>query len=183
MNSIRHNLSLNKNFLRKPAPNRTEGRKSSVWYIDPKSEDMFENGDYRRRKKSKSASISTRSISYRRSRVDDMTKMIPEMAGSLVPHDVNSRMSSVHSFTNHPLEHETLATWHQSHHQVVPMYPESVGGGYTPLMLTVGSSCASYQEQTSPPQPHPLANYQFVYPCHESYPPSNGQAVQYARSE
>lgn len=183
-NSIRHNLSLNKSFLRKPPPNRTEGRKSSLWFIDPQSEDMYENGDYRRRKKSKNSNFTKRSTSsYRRNRVEDVIKMMPDVGSSLVSYDVANRINNVHGFANHQLENESLNPWHQSHHQVVPRYPESVGTGYAPLMLTVGSSCTSYQEQTSPPQPHPLANYQFVYPCPEPYPPSNGQTAQYVRSE
>ncbi|XP_064169320.1 forkhead box protein L1 [Anguilla rostrata] len=53
-NSIRHNLSLNDCFIKVP---REKGRpgKGSYWTLDTKCLDMFENGNYRRRKrKSKS---------------------------------------------------------------------------------------------------------------------------------
>ncbi|XP_077374175.1 forkhead box protein L1 [Festucalex cinctus] len=49
-NSIRHNLSLNDCFIKMP---REKGRpgKGSYWTLDTKCANMFENGNYRRRKR------------------------------------------------------------------------------------------------------------------------------------
>ncbi|XP_013884762.1 forkhead domain-containing protein [Austrofundulus limnaeus] len=49
-NSIRHNLSLNECFVRVPRDNRGD-RKGSYWTLDPAFEDMFERGNYRRRRR------------------------------------------------------------------------------------------------------------------------------------
>lgn len=51
-NSIRHNLSLNECFIKVPREGGGE-RKGNYWTLDPACEEMFEKGNYRRRRRMK----------------------------------------------------------------------------------------------------------------------------------
>uniref|UniRef100_A0A1A8BBB7 Forkhead box L1 n=1 Tax=Nothobranchius furzeri TaxID=105023 RepID=A0A1A8BBB7_NOTFU len=70
-NSVRHNLSLNDCFIKVP---REKGRpgKGSYWTLDTRCLDMFENGNYRRRKrkaKNQQGILDSKDPGYKRIRV------------------------------------------------------------------------------------------------------------------
>ncbi|KAG9338104.1 hypothetical protein JZ751_027075 [Albula glossodonta] len=85
-NSIRHNLSLNDCFIKVP---REKGRpgKGSYWTLDTKCLDMFENGNYRRRKR-KSKTQDMRESKTRQKRSNGQVSEPPpgpKPAGDLTP--------------------------------------------------------------------------------------------------
>ncbi|XP_007254183.3 forkhead box protein I3a [Astyanax mexicanus] len=56
-NSIRHNLSLNDCFMKVPRDDDDPG-KGNYWTLDPNCEKMFDNGNFRRKRKRKSDALS-----------------------------------------------------------------------------------------------------------------------------
>ncbi|MGH0120447.1 UNVERIFIED_CONTAM: hypothetical protein FKN15_054783 [Acipenser sinensis] len=82
-NSIRHNLSLNDCFIKVPRDKGCPG-KGSYWTLDTKCLDMFENGNYRRRKRKPKSHGSLELKVTKRSKVTDGETSGP---GSKLGHD------------------------------------------------------------------------------------------------
>lgn len=83
-NSIRHNLSLNDCFIKVP---REKGRpgKGSYWTLDTKCLDMFENGNYRRRKrkaKTKVESLDSKGAGHKRTKSPESQTSLKHQTGS-----------------------------------------------------------------------------------------------------
>ncbi|KAM4016991.1 forkhead box protein L1 [Anomaloglossus baeobatrachus] len=80
-NSIRHNLSLNDCFIKVP---REKGRpgKGSYWTLDPKCLDMFENGNFRRRKRKPKTLLSQESKRSRAGAGEESAGAGEESAGA-----------------------------------------------------------------------------------------------------
>ncbi|XP_077998581.1 forkhead box protein L2-like [Glandiceps talaboti] len=69
-NSIRHNLSLNECFIKIPREGGGE-RKGNYWTLDPACEDMFEKGNYRRRRRMKARPYRAPPQAYEKSLLAD----------------------------------------------------------------------------------------------------------------
>lgn len=72
-NSIRHNLSLNDCFIKVPREKGKPG-KGSYWTLDPRCTDMFENGNYRRRKRKAKTQGTQDQKETKRSRIEIVEK-------------------------------------------------------------------------------------------------------------
>lgn len=173
-NSIRHNLSLNECFVKIPRESGGE-RKGNFWSLDPAFNDMFEKGNYRRRRRVKrpyrppalpsgfnfadpyclqqepvywqSPFVSSGSWSHQSSSPTHISSYMLGNARPLSPNDfANSPVSYYHG--HHPHLHPSYRPYHRHPNALVPL------SGMTPPVSPGGSSIStcSFAPQNSHPE-------------------------------
>ena len=106
-NSIRHNLSLNECFVKVAREGGGE-RKGNFWTLDPAFEDMFEKGNYRRRRRMKRPYRPT--LSLNKSFFSDPTHALNQFA-------FNSYFNTAPSYSQYSSYSPwALASHHHHHH-------------------------------------------------------------------
>lgn len=174
-NSIRHNLSLNECFVKVPRENGGE-KKGNFWTLDPAFNDMFEKGNYRRRRRVKrpyrppalpSGFNFTDSYCLQQEPVYWQTPFVntsswsqqssspTHISGYLQPMLGNARPLSPNDYANSPVSyyqghhhhfHPSYRPYHRHLNALVPL------SGMTPP-VSPGGSCIS--TCSYPPQNHP----------------------------
>ncbi|KAF6202433.1 hypothetical protein GE061_004832 [Apolygus lucorum] len=116
-NSIRHNLSLNDCFIKVPRERGEGGGKGSYWTLDPvAAANMFERGNYRRRRTRKSREIphmyeEVKDLSYPHEQRVSRSSVITSTTSSTRPNVITIEISTEPSnnvvlSTSHPIKPE-----------------------------------------------------------------------------
>ncbi|XP_057657294.1 fork head domain-containing protein L1-like isoform X2 [Diorhabda carinulata] len=116
-NSIRHNLSLNDCFVKVPrdkvSPGGCEtsggggaGGKGSYWMLDPKAANMFEKGNYRRRKTRRQRIAECSTNLYQEQAISLITKpyitsQIDQNDGELPKRNKNTSLFTIENLIKH----------------------------------------------------------------------------------
>ena len=163
-NSIRHNLSLNECFVKVPREGGGE-RKGNFWTLDPAFEDMFEKGNYRRRRRMRRPYRAALSLSK------------PIFADSA--YGPYSQFSLTKSYFSPPpayTQYSQYAPWAQALAQTTPHSVMNHIGNYPPCSQTrvpPAGQCRYSPPMQMPPSPGPTYTQMNEY---GSIPPPHGTA-------
>ncbi|XP_067144748.1 forkhead box protein L2-like isoform X2 [Centruroides vittatus] len=163
-NSIRHNLSLNQAFKKVSREEGTD-RKGNYWVIDPEAEDMYENNNYRKKRRIRKKpyqpppSITKQLFpdSYNPLSLSHNTYLATNYTGATV--SPNWSLSHVQSPGYNSCQRMTTgqATLHSPYGHVQPQYDTGLQSlqlgtmsGYTPHSIGSGAAAGSFPASFPP---------------------------------
>nr|XP_018907480.1 PREDICTED: uncharacterized protein LOC109037335 [Bemisia tabaci] len=144
-NSIRHNLSLNDCFCKIPRDD-AGGKKGNFWILDPNADPLFENGNYKRRRKRKSQNAAKlQNSNYHYQLTSNYTRFAPY-------HPSIARLPALpevqgYQFGYAPIDHQNSYSGLQSQlpSHLQPVQIPNMNGYNTDNLSNLTTNCANGQ--------------------------------------